>query len=65
MPLYYALCMCVCVFNTPNPVFTPEVIICEHLSPQSLLFSLSLTGSEGEEAIRLHPNVCVGECVYI
>lgn len=44
---------------------TPEVIMSENLSPQSLLISLSFTGSDREGTIKLHPNVCVHECVYV
>lgn len=58
------ICMqCVC-FNTATQAFTPKVITSENLSPQSLLISLSFTGSEQEGTIGLHPNVCVHECVY-
>lgn len=57
--LYISVCrVCVCVFNTAAQAFTLKVITSENLSPQSLLISLSFTGSEREGMIGLHPNVC-------
>lgn len=58
----------VCVFNTTIQAFTPKVIVGDNLCPQSLLISLSFTGSEREGTIGLHPKcvcspVCV--CVYV
>ncbi len=60
----YAVCARACVFNTATQAFTPKVITIENLSPESLLISLSFTGSEREGTVGLHPNVCVHECVY-